>query len=128
MSVIDNMVAGNWPTLDEAATDTALDTLAPDAGAGSILIPGFPPILGEINDIVGGLINLAFILDWLTLEFAPVPWLNIVLFLVDIILLLVQLFTGRPRQEATLNCAQNLIKAQNSAAYIAGNNILRSFR
>lgn len=127
MSVIDDITAGTWPALDDAAIDSGLAPF--DASSGGIInIPGFPPFLGQVGDGLGAAINFAFILEWLTAEFAPVPWLNIVLFIVDIILLLVSFFVGRPREEATLNCAQNLIKAQNSAAYIAGNNILRIFK
>ena len=126
MSVITKMQAGVWPSqADQGAIDVAMASIAPDQG--SVIIPGIPPILIEITDAIKAVMDLIDIILALNAAESYTPWGAIIELILILIEELFPLFIGRPRQEATLNCVQNLMKAKNSAATIAGNNLLRLF-
>jgi hypothetical protein len=127
MSVIDQMLLGNWPVADDPAYSSS-PQIASELSGSSIGIPGFPPFVTDAQDALDALYNLAIIIEALSAEVSFIPILNVVAFLIDIVLLLLPQFMGRPRQEATLNCANNLLKAKNSAAILAGQQILRIFQ
>ena len=149
MSVIDNINAGIWPDLNDPAIANALASFdptsapapsAPPADDGSgvvagnsasapvIQFPGLPPILQEIGDDLSILYNIAEVVAALLAEVAFIPILNIILALLEIILQLLPFLEGRPRDQATMWCAQNLLGGKNSAGVIAGNAILRMYQ
>jgi len=146
MALIPKLQAGNWPSSadfdaglltlqtfdpDSLPADTlagfAPGLLAPAAptvadNSGSLL--GIPPIVQEIGDDIELAFDILDIIAWCFVE-SPFPLIDLIGALIIIVEKLIKIFTGRPRIEATLTAATNLLNAQNTAAIIAGNNFTR---
>lgn len=148
MSIIPKLQAGQWPSSDDvtAALDTLasfdIDSLPADQLATSTatysstpatvepdLIPGInlPPIVQEVGDDIELTFDILDIIAWCLVENAEFPWTALIGALIIIAEKLIKLFTGKPRQTDTLTAATNLLNAKNTAAIIAGQNILRLF-
>ena len=146
MSIIPKLQAGQWPT--SADFDAALvtlqsfdpDSLPADDLAGlppgslspaAATVPdtlgdllGIPPIVQEVGDDIELAFDILDIIAWCFVE-SPFPLIDLIGALIIIVEKLIKLFTGRPRAEATLTAATNLLNAKNTAAIIAGNNLVR---
>lgn len=148
MALIPKLEAGQWPS--SADVDAGLltlqsfdpDSLPADTLAGLAVKPTAPALLVTPDDLinlpippivqeVGDDISLAFdildIIAWFFVENAEFPWDELIGAILIIVGKLLKLFTGRPRQTATLTAAGNLVQAKNTAAIIAGNNFIRLF-
>lgn len=137
------MQAGDWPSsADDAAIQAALDTVTkhppknphpgvhippqhPDPTLGSIV--GIPqPILDAVSDLTI-LYDIYEIVQAILLGLDTIPIVNIVSLIIQIVLQILPMFEGRPREQATLWCAHSLMQSPNPAAVLAGTLITRMF-
>jgi hypothetical protein len=124
MAVIDQLAAGQAVQPNQAALENQAST-NPIVDPGSLI--GIPPIVAEIGDAIMIVYDVIEIINWILLAFDGTIIGAVISLIINLVELLVPDFIGRPRQEATLTCAQNLLNSRNSAGIIAGNNILRMF-
>lgn len=137
------MQAGDWPGLaDEAAIQAALDTITkhppknphpgldvPQTGASAdaSLLPYIPqPIVDAYSDLVI-LYDIYEIVQAILLGLDTIPVLDIISLIVQIVLQILPMFAGRPREQATLWCANNLLSSPNPASVLAGTLVARMF-
>jgi hypothetical protein len=119
LSAIEELAGGNIPPAPDSGATA--NYYAPNGNPAEIIqIPGIPPIATEVLDDVEMAIDVIEIIQWLFAPEALTPWGAII----ELVLLLIEqlfpLFVGRPRPEATLTCAQNLMRSRNSAGTLAG--------
>ena len=124
MAVIDQLAAGTVPTPNQAALENQQST-NPIIDPGSLI--GIPPIVSEIGDAIMIVYDVIEIINWILQAFDFTIVGAVISLIVNLVELLIPDFIGRPRQEATLTCAQNLLNSRNAAGIIAGNNVLRMF-
>jgi hypothetical protein len=147
LSAIDNIAAGNWPDPNDPAIAAAFVTLDaggsnpatgsttvtdasgfPVAGDGGFLqLPGVAGIIQTAANDLEIVYDIVQIVDAILLGLDAIPFVDIVSLLVQLILNLLPFFAGRPRYQATLTCAHNLLLSKNAAGQVAGNNILALF-